>query len=155
MAQFSFNASSAPAMTTSSRGPLPEGKYEVVIVNSDIKQTKAGTGEYIEIEMQVLEGEHSGRRIWERFNVSNPNKQAEDIAKAALGALCNAVGVNDMTDTEQLHDIPFTVSLETDRKDPTRNRVMGYGTGKPPAARPAAPSRPAAPAAAGSLPWQR
>lgn len=155
MAQFSFNASSAPVMTPSVREPLPSGKYEVVITNSDIRQTKAGTGEFIEIEMQVVEGDYTGRRIWERFNVNNANKQAEDIAKAALGALCMAVGVDNMTDTEQLHDIPFTVTLEIDRKDPTRNRVAGYGQGKPPAAKPAAPSRPAAPAAAGARPWAR
>lgn len=156
MAQFSFKASDAPAVTSSSRGPLPEGAYEVVIVASDIKQTKAGTGEYIEVEMQVVAGDHSGRRLWERFNVSNPNKQAEDIAKAALGALCMAVGVSDMADTEDLHDIPFVVGLEIDRKDPTRNRVVSYrSAGEKPAAAPkaAAPIKPAAPA--GARPWAR
>lgn len=152
MAQFSFKTSDAPVMTSPSRGPLPEGKYEVVIVNSDIKQTKAGTGEYIEVEMQVIGGDCAGRRIWERYNVNNPNKQAEDIARAALGGLCSALGVSDMTDTEQLHDIPFVVGLEIDRKDPTRNRVVSYsGAGKAPAA----PARPAAAPAAGARPWAR
>lgn len=153
MARFSFNSNDAPAMTSPSRGPLPAGQYEVVITKSDIKPTKAGTGEYIELEMQVVDGPHSGRRIWERLNVSNPNKQAEDIAKAALGALCVATGKLDMEDTEELHDIPFIVSLEIDRKDPERNRVMGYGQASAPVA-PKPAARPA-PAATGARPWQK
>lgn len=154
MAQFSFNASSAPQPFAPQRGPLPPGQYEAIITRSDIKATKAGDGEYIELEMQITSGDHSGRRVWERLNVSNPNKQAEDIAKAALRQLCVACGIDDMTDTEQLHDTPFMVYLEIDRKDPTRNRVMGYeAAGAAPAPAPKAP--PAKPAAAGARPWQR
>ena len=152
MAQFSFNASSAPQPSAPQRGPLPPGSYEVIIAQSDIKATKAGTGEYIELEMQIVDGEYQGRRIWERLNVNNPNKTAEDIAKAALGALCMAVGVDDLTDTEQLHDIPFIIGVEIDRKDPTRNRVMSYGQAAAPAPKPA-PAKPAAPA--GARPWAR
>ena len=84
MAQFSFNASSAPQPSAPQRGPLPPGSYEVIIAQSDIKATKAGTGEYIELEMQIVDGEYTGRRIWERLNVTNPNKQAEDIARRVL-----------------------------------------------------------------------
>lgn len=154
MAQFSFNAATAPVSQAPARGPLPAGQYEVIITRSDIKTTQRGDGEYIELEMQVTEGQHAGRRHWERLNVNNPNKQAEDIARAALGQLCVATGVNDMTDTEQLHDIPFVVSFEIDRKDPTRNRIMSYSaasSAQPKA--PAAPARPAAPA--GARPWAR
>lgn len=151
MARFSFNSNDAPAIATGSRGPLPKGHYEMVITKSDIKVTKAGDGQYIELEMQVVDGEHSGRRLWERLNVSNPNKQAEDIAKAALGALCGAVGVVDMEDTEQLHDIPFIASVEIDRKDPERNRIVGYGqAGAPKVAAPASK-----PATNGARPWAR
>lgn len=155
MAQFSFNAASAPVSTPMSRGPLPEGRYEVIITRSDIKTTQRGDGEYIELEMQITAGDSAGRRHWERLNVSNPNKKAEDIAKAALGQLCVAVGVHDMTDTEQLHDIPFVVSLEVDRKDPTRNRIVGYESAgaQAPKAPAAPPARPAAPA--GARPWAR
>lgn len=159
MAQFSFNTNDAPEMSAPARGPLPAGDYEMIITRSDIKATKAGTGEYIELEMQVLEGAYSGRRHWERFNVSNPNKQAEDIAKAQLGALCAALGLAEIEDTEDMHDTPFVASLEIDRKDPERNRIIGYkpaGAAAPKAAaKPAAPSRPAPAVAAGARPWAR
>lgn len=155
MPAFSFNPATAP-VNTMTRDPLPDGDYEMVIVRSDLKPTKSGDGEYIELEMQVTDGPHTGRRLWERLNVNNPSKKAEDIARAALAQLCVACGVSDMQDTEQLHDIPFIASVEIERKDPTRNRVMSYkaaGARKP--AAPAAPARPAAPAATGARPWAR
>lgn len=153
MALFNFNAASVEPMPSRSFEPLPKGDYEMMIVKSDVKPTQAGTGHYIELEMHVLGGEHSGRRIWERLNVDNPNKTAQDIASAALASLCYAVGVQDMTETEQLHDIPFVAHIEIDKKDPTRNRVMGYASTSSPAPKAAAPvARPAA-AAPAKKPW--
>lgn len=153
MAQFQFNANSIEPQQPREYGPLPAGEYSMMVTKSAIKATKAGTGNYLELEMQVCAGEHSGRRHWERLNIDNPNKQAEDIAKAALASLCLAVGVTDLSDTEQLHDIPFVATLEIDRKEPTRNRIVGYAADQvinaAPAPAPAA--RPAA--AAGKRPW--
>lgn len=160
MPQFNFNAGSVEPMAPRSYGPVPEGEYEMMVVKSDVKPTKAGNGHYIELEMHVISGEHSGRRLWERLNVDNPNKDAENIAKAALAALCAALGVDDMTETEQLHDLPFLAKVEIDRKEPDRNRITGYASlGQAPAPKaapkPAAPAgRPSAPApAAGKKPW--
>lgn len=153
MAQFNFNAASVEPMPSRSFEPLPKGDYEMMIVKSDVKPTQAGTGHYIELEMHVLAGEHSGRRIWERLNVDNPNKTAQDIASAALASLCYAVGVQDMTETEQLHDIPFVAHIEIDKKDPTRNRVMGYAGLSAPAPKAAAPAARPAAAAPAKKPW--
>jgi hypothetical protein len=138
--------------------PLPPGDYPAIITDSQMKDTKAGTGQYIELVMQIIEGEFSGRKLWERLNVVNQNKQAEDIARSQLKSLSGVCEVEPLRDTEQLHDKPFIVSLEIDRKEPTRNRVMGYKSVKSasaPAARPVAnPAAVAAPEAA-KKPWER
>lgn len=148
--QFNFNAANAPAPTAPEYGPLPAGEYTMIITRTEIKPTKAGTGEYLECVMEVVEGKSAGRKHWERFNVSNPNKTAEDIAKAALGNLCMAIGLDNVTDTDQLHDRMFIAKVAIDRKDPERNRIMGYS----PAAQ-SAPARPAAqPKPAAARPWQ-
>ncbi|MEY5099058.1 MAG: Alteromonas phage vB AcoS-R7M [Pseudomonadota bacterium] len=157
MAQFNFNASAHTPAATPTRSPLPKGTYAAIVMDSDIKPTKAGNGQYIELTLQIIDGQFAGRRIWDRLNISNPNKQAEDIALAQLQSLCQAVGVENMTDTFQLHDRPFSVSVDIDRKDPDRNRVVSYmssgwsGGGAPAAPRPA----PAAPAASSKKPWER
>lgn len=153
MPQFSFDANEF-APQPKSFEPLPAGMYTGMVIESAIKPTKAGTGEYIELVIQIVDGEHSGRRLWERLNVSNPNKTAEDIAKAALAELCYAVNVQRLTATEQLHDVPFALSVEIDRKDPSRNRVMGYKQASSAAApRQAAPAAPAGQKA--SRPWAK
>lgn len=158
MPSFNFNAATVEPMAPRNYDPLPNGQYEMMVVKSDVKPTKAGTGHYLELEMHVIFGEHSGRRLWERLNVDNPNKDAENIAKAALAALCVAVNVPDMTETEQLHDIPFLAQVEIDRKEPTRNRVVGYESAAAAAPAPAPAARPAAPAPAAAparKPWEK
>jgi hypothetical protein len=88
--------------------------------------------------------------LWDRLNISNPSKKAEEIAKEQLDRLCAAVGLtHKMQQTEQLHDIPILVSVDIDRKDETRNRIEGYsklggGTSSKPA-----------PSVAAKKPWER
>lgn len=156
MAQFNFNAGGYVAAPTAapSRAPLPKGTYAVIILDSLIRATKAGTGHYIELTMQVIEGQYAGRRYWERLNVSNPNKQAEDIALARLQSICQAVGVPNMTDTAELHDKPFSVTLDIDRKDETRNRLVSVqSAGWADTSQPA-PAKAAAPAPS-KKPWEK
>lgn len=107
--------------------PLPPGKYSVVISDSQMKVTKAGTGEYLELTMLVLDAQYAGRKLWERLNVKNASKVAEEIARSQLNAIKEACGLyGKLQDTEQLHDTPFEVQLEIDRRDPTRNKIVGY-----------------------------
>lgn len=163
MPSFQFNAETHVAAPRPERGPLPRGMYQVIVMASDLKTNNAGTGQYIELTLQVVDGEHAGRRLWDRLNVSNPNKTAEDIAKRQLQELCLAAGVTNLTDTEQLHDIPVLAEVDIDRKEPDRNRVTGYAAisaGAPApapkstqAARPATAPTPSSKPAA--RPWER
>ena len=127
MALINFKASAVQIEERSnSFGPLPAGEYECMIVKSDTKATKAGTGHYLECEMHVISGEHSGRRHWERFNLDNPNAQAVKIAQESLAKLCAAIGVDEVDDSEQLHDRPFIAEIGIDKKDDTRNVIWNY-----------------------------
>lgn len=149
MAQLNFRASEIQIEERANNfGPLPAGDYEMMIVKSDTKQTKAGTGHYLECEMHVISGESSGRRHWERFNLDNPNHQAVKIAQESLARLCAALGVDEVNDSEQLHDRPFIAEVGIDKKDDTRNVIWGYKAALEaptfkPAAKPAASAAPA------------
>lgn len=158
MALINFKASSIQIEERSnSFGPLPAGEYEMMIVKSETKPTKALTGHYLELEMHVISGEHSGRRHWERLNLDNPNQQAVKIAQESLAKLCMAIGLDDVEDSDALHDQPFVAEIGIDKKDDQRNVIWGYKTlgvyinnAKPKAAPAPAPS--AAPAKA-AKPW--
>jgi hypothetical protein len=158
MARISFNASNVEPSTP--MDVLPKGKYLCMAIASELKPTKNGTGEYLQITFEVLDGSAKGRKIFERLNIRNSNKTAEDIAQRALSALCHAVGVIELEDSDQLHNIPVMIDLDIDPAKgeySAQNRVKGYSaaggqTSAPaPAARPAA----AAPAAGGAPVWKR
>ena len=156
---------------------LPPGRYVVQIVQSEMRPTKAGNGQLLWLELDVLEGPHQGRKIWDQLNLVNPNQQTVEIAQRALSAICHAVGELQVSDSEQLHLRPLQVTLavEADSRDKhlqpheqrKQNKIKGYAPlGPVPAARaPVAtaatprtaspPMRPA-PAATGSTPpWRR
>ena len=143
-------------------GPLPAGEYEVMIVKSDTKTTKSGNGSYLELEMHVISGDQTGRRHWERLNLDNPSLQTVKIAQEQLARLCVALGLDVVTDSEELHDTPFVAEFAIDKKDSTRNVIWGYRaiSGPPvspaklatPPATPKAPP-PAAAAKPAARPW--
>ena len=127
----------------------------MMIVKSETKPTKANNGHYLELEMHIISGQHSGRRHWERLNLDNPNAQAVKIAQESLAKLCMAIGLDDVEDSEQLHDQPFVAEIGIDKKDDQRNVIWGYksigGLAAKPKAAPA-PAPAAAPAKA-AKPW--
>ena len=105
--------------------PLPRGDYQAIVTESQMKITKAGTGEYLELVMQIVDGEFSGRKIWERLNLINENAATRSMAMASLTSLCKALdnGADPYAlDENLLIDVPVTMSLDIDRKDPTRDR---------------------------------
>lgn len=89
MASINFNA--AEVEPSQEFQPLPEGKYEAVISDSDVKETRSGSGKYVQIEFEVVSGEHKGRRVWDCYNIENPS--------ADFSAVCHAVGVLTPSDT--------------------------------------------------------
>ena len=133
-----FNANEVPDQIFE---PLPDGIYVARIIESEEKETKAGTGSYIQLKLEVVEGEYTGRTVFDRLNLRNPNEKAVEIARQTLASICRAVGNMAPRDTQELHDIPMAVkiiSLETGDGD----AGFGGGEGGPPAS--AAPRAPAA-----------
>ena len=53
---------------------LPPGRYVAQIVQSEMQPTKAGDGQMLWLELEVLEGAQRGRKIWDRLNLANRNQ---------------------------------------------------------------------------------
>ncbi len=130
--------------------PVPPGDYKVQIVKSDLQGTKTG-GTMLVLEMDILEGAAQGRKLFDRLSLVNANAKAQEIAQRTLSAICHAVGVMQVSDSEQLHFKPFiaSVKIEGDNRDAhlpfeqqrMRNAIKGYkaasaakAAAKPPAA---------------------
>ncbi len=115
MAGLNFDANQV-APTTDFE-PIPAGKYLAVITGSEIKPTKSGNGSYLELCFQVLDGPYKNRLLWSRLNLDNPNRQAVEISRAQLSAICRATGVMTPRDSVELHGIPLLVTVRCKRRD--------------------------------------
>jgi hypothetical protein len=73
--------------------PLPAGEYDAIIVESEMKPTKDGTGKYLQLKLQILNGKFQNRTLFDRLNLVNKNDTAVQIAKGTLSAICRAVNV--------------------------------------------------------------
>ena len=162
MGAISFNA--AEVEPQAEFQPLPAGAYLAVAVSSEVKDTKTG-GEMVVYKMQIIDGEYANRTIFARFNVKNASAQAEQIGKQQLSAFCHAVGVLNLTDTDELLNRPVQIRVKVREASGSygpSNEVAGFSvaSGAPAApvasaARPAAPAPAARPATGGARPWQR
>ena len=135
--------------------PIPEGDYEVLIVKSTNKPTKTGNGSYLELQCQVVSGEHAKRVLWARLNLKNPSSAAVEMAKRELSSICHATGVLRPKCKEELHNIPMIVHVvQVEGRNGMQNEIKGWKA-KEGAAQSAAPapSTPAQPTSAGGRPW--
>ncbi len=133
-----FNANSVEP--SDSFDPIPAGEYLCVITASEEKPTKAGTGSYLELEFEVIDGPYKGRKLWDRLNLNNPSEVAVKIARATLSALCRAIGVMEPRDSCEMHDLPLLVKVRIEKRsdnDEQSNVIKGYRSRN--AAQPAAP----------------
>lgn len=113
-----FDASQVPEQQEFSA--LPAGQYVVIATASEEKATKSGSGSYLQITFEVLDGPFKARKLWARLNLNNQNKTAVEIAQRELGAICRAVGVIKPTRSEELHNKPLMVDVDVEIDD--RNR---------------------------------
>lgn len=181
MAQLTFDASGVEP--DAPRALLPPDRYPVQIVQSEMRPTKAGDGQMLWLEMDVIDGPYRGRKIWDQLNLVNRSTVTVEIAQRRLSAICHAIGQVQVSDSEQLHfkTILCTVKVKPAGTDKfgidreAKNDVAGYeptGAGavvgsavrltrptspaqapRAPASAPVMPPRPAA--APAMPPWRR
>ncbi len=147
MATLNFNANEVEP--NAGVDPIPAGKYTAVIVDSEMKATKSGSGQFLELTFEVVEGTYQGRKVWARLNISNPNQTAEKIAKGDLSAICRAVNVMEPKDSGDLHNLPMEITVKCKKRDDSSeftNEIKSYAkkgasanTSAPPPQKPAAP----------------
>jgi len=118
---------------------LPAGDYPVVIVASEMKDTKDKQGKFLELKLQVLSGQFQNRTLYDRLNLVNKNDQAVQIAKGTLSAICRAVNVLTPKDSAELHSKPMVAAVKAKKADDgnIRNEVAGYKPRGTTAAKPA------------------
>lgn len=110
-----FNANDVPEREDFT--PVPPGSYTAMIVASEAKATSKG-GEMIVLEIDIQDGEHAGRKLFERLNIKNDNPKAVDIAFRTLSEIVKAVGKTTIKDTEELHNKRMSIEVRVEPAKP-------------------------------------
>ena len=122
-----FNANEVDPLTDFE--PIPAGEYLAMITGSEMKTTKSGSGSYLELTFQVLEGKYQGRLLWSRLNLDNPNPIAVQMARAELSTICRAISVMAPNDSVELHNLPLQIVVKCRKREDTgdiNNEIKGY-----------------------------
>lgn len=156
MALLNFNAANVAPATP--REPIPGGWYDAKVTDSNVTPTKDGTGLRLNLTFTVIGGQFDGRKVFEGLNIKNKSEKAQQIAHEQLSAICHAVGILDLKQSEQLHGHPLKIKVKVRPEQDgyeARNEINGYENIAKSAGGTAAPGatgvqRPAANAAAGA-----
>ena len=129
----------APA--TSGFEVMPEHDTVAQVVDSDVRTTQDGSGEYIYLKWEIIDGEFKGRWIFENYNIKNKNTQCQQIGnsqwalvrKACFGSIDKAV-----SDTVEVHGIPCKIKVGCRKRKDTgdmQNHIKAiHGMSEPAAA---------------------
>lgn len=118
---------------------IPAGKYLAIIADTTEKISKNGD-KYIELKLQIVQGEYQNRNLFDILNLWHPNEQPRNIARGTLKAICDAVGVR-ASDTQQLCNRPLVINVAVEDNTyngntTKQNRIKGYSKREAPAAPP-------------------
>jgi hypothetical protein len=110
--------------------PVPPGVYTAMVVASELKDTNKG-GQMIVLELDIQDGEHAGRKLFERLNIVNSNDKAVQIAFRTLAEIVKAVGKTTIKDTDELHNKRIHIEVRVDPPSPYIDKDGKQQEGKP------------------------
>jgi len=90
---------------------LPEGWYDAMIENVEVRPTKSGTGAYFAVTYNIVGNNYANRKVWGNVTYKNPNATAETIGRKQLSKMSAAGGLTSLpSDTDEL--IGLTMSIK-------------------------------------------
>lgn len=114
---------------------VPAGWAKVAIRKSNLKPNSAQNGDFLELQIEILEGPAKGKIVFERLNIRNPSVEAVEIAYRKLSSICYCVGVLTITAQQQqdfvagpLHGIPFfaEIGVQKSQRGNDMNIILSY-----------------------------
>ena len=96
---------------TQGGGSLPVGRHPVIVESSEVKANKANDGGYLQLNLKLIDGPQMGTTGAYRLNLYHSNPQTAEIAHRQLSAICHVIGVFNVQDSQQLHNIPFIAEV--------------------------------------------
>ena len=94
---------------------IPDGQYKAVIIDSELKPTSNGNGQFLALKIVITEGQFQDTEFTERLNIINQNTKAVEIAFKTLARISEAVGMSQTPqDSATLHNKPLIIVVGTE-----------------------------------------
>lgn len=120
MANLNYDENDQEVIDPSRFTPLPAGKYEAMIIESDTKPCQTAPMDQLVLVWQIIGGEYAGRKIYDRINMRQEGtdmgtlpdnyKTAIKIGQQALNTIFVALGFR-TNDSSELHDKPCVIDV--------------------------------------------
>jgi len=129
-----FNAHQVEPASISNMLPISDSKGHLVIISSSefLAAKSGGNNGYLNLVLSIVDGPEKGQFGNYRLNLYNDNPQTVDIASRQLSAICHVTGQMMISDSSQLHNIPFRAVVGLQKKgsdwkqgDPEYTEVKG------------------------------
>ena len=122
--QLQFDATQYNPQQGPSALPVSDSQgWPVRIVASEAKPTKDGKGGYLELTLEIIDGQFKGTRGADRLNIWNQFQEAVDIAFRRLSAYCHVIGKYRIGQSEELHNQPFRVVVRQQKNNPEYTEI--------------------------------
>ncbi len=117
--------------------PIPDAWYKFVFAKSEVKKTKDGKGKILKLQASVIGGgelkedgssKYEKRIVFVQLNIQNKSKQAVEISMRELRSINDAVGIESLEDSVELHDIEFWGKVVTEKSEgyADKNKIKTY-----------------------------
>jgi hypothetical protein len=104
---------------------IPAGWYDATITKADVNPTKNGTGQKIDIRYDITGPTQQGRVMFGSVNIRNQSVKAEEIGRQQLADIMRAIGLERITDSDQLIGAPICIKVKI--KEPSeQDKAAGY-----------------------------
>jgi hypothetical protein len=106
---------------------IPTGWYPAKIIRCDMRSLKSGEGNRLVMTYVIDSGPYKTRKIDVGFNVDHPNPKAVEISQKELAKVLRACGVEQITDTLELHDRVHQIHIGIETyNDREQNRINDW-----------------------------
>lgn len=108
--------------------PIPAGWYNATVQKAELKDTKDGTGQYINIQWMISGPSYQGRVVFGMINIRNKSQKAEEIGRQQLGDVMRAMGLPKVTDTDELIGGSCQIKVKIQKQEgyEDKNAVTAY-----------------------------
>jgi hypothetical protein len=112
MARFGQSFAGNSEFEKTSFDPIKPGRYLAQIIDSDVQPNKKGTGAYVKLDIEILDGGAEGRRVFEYVNFDHEKESVASQGQNALKTMARLCQIADLADSTQMHNIPFYCELK-------------------------------------------